>query len=79
MALPNRQGGVEVGAVVPAPHDHHRLLAGLLHRLPHTAPHLGIEQITVEVGSGIVTPEEGAKLYDQDVKKEALQLGLPGW
>jgi raffinose/stachyose/melibiose transport system substrate-binding protein len=38
-----------------------------------------LEQITVEVGSGIVTPEQGAKLYDQDVKKEALQLGLPGW
>ena len=38
-----------------------------------------LEQITVEVGSGIVTPEEAAKLYDQDVKKEALQLGLPGW
>jgi raffinose/stachyose/melibiose transport system substrate-binding protein len=38
-----------------------------------------LEQITVEVGSGIVTPEQGAKLYDQDVKKEALQLGLEGW
>lgn len=38
-----------------------------------------LEQITVEVGSGIISPKEAAKLYDQDVKKEALQLGLPGW
>lgn len=38
-----------------------------------------LEQITVQVGSGISTPEEGAKLYDADVKKEAQQLGLPGW
>jgi raffinose/stachyose/melibiose transport system substrate-binding protein len=38
-----------------------------------------LEQITVEVGSGIATPEQGAQLYDQDVKKEALQLGLKGW
>jgi raffinose/stachyose/melibiose transport system substrate-binding protein len=38
-----------------------------------------LEQITVEVGSGITSPEDGAKLYDQDVRKEAMQLGLPGW
>ena len=38
-----------------------------------------LEQITVEVGSGITSPEDGAKLYDQDVQKEAQQLGLPGW
>lgn len=38
-----------------------------------------LEQITVEVGSGIVSPEEGAALYDEDVKKQAQQLGLPGW
>jgi raffinose/stachyose/melibiose transport system substrate-binding protein len=38
-----------------------------------------LEQITVEVGSGIASPEQGAQLYDQDVKKEALQLGLSGW
>jgi raffinose/stachyose/melibiose transport system substrate-binding protein len=23
--------------------------------------------------------EEGAALYDEDVKKQAQQLGLPGW
>jgi raffinose/stachyose/melibiose transport system substrate-binding protein len=38
-----------------------------------------LEQITVAVGSGINTAEEGAALYDQDVEKQAQQLGLPGW
>jgi raffinose/stachyose/melibiose transport system substrate-binding protein len=38
-----------------------------------------LEQITVAVGSGLNTPEEGASLYDQDVEKQAKQLGLPGW
>jgi raffinose/stachyose/melibiose transport system substrate-binding protein len=38
-----------------------------------------LEQITVEVGSGIRSAAEGAALYDEDVKKQALQLGLPGW
>ena len=38
-----------------------------------------LEQITVEVGSGIRSPKDGAALYDEDVKKEAQQLGLPGW
>ena len=38
-----------------------------------------LEQITVEVGSGIRSAEEGAALYDEDVKKQAQQLGLPGW
>jgi raffinose/stachyose/melibiose transport system substrate-binding protein len=38
-----------------------------------------LEQITVEVGSGISTAEKGAALYDEDVKKQAQQLGLPGW
>ncbi len=38
-----------------------------------------LEQITVAVGSGLSTAEEGAKLYDQDVEKQAKQLGLPGW
>lgn len=35
--------------------------------------------LCVEVGSGIKSAAEGAKLYDQDVKKQAQQLGLPGW
>ncbi len=38
-----------------------------------------LEQILIEVGSGIRTAESGAKLYDEDVKKQAQQLGLPGW
>ncbi|MBB4910995.1 ABC transporter substrate-binding protein [Actinophytocola algeriensis] len=38
-----------------------------------------LEQITVEVGSGIRSAEDGAALYDRDVAKQAKQLGLPGW
>jgi raffinose/stachyose/melibiose transport system substrate-binding protein len=38
-----------------------------------------LEQITVEVGSGIRPAKDGAALYDKDVTKQAQQLGLPGW
>jgi raffinose/stachyose/melibiose transport system substrate-binding protein len=38
-----------------------------------------LQQITVEVGSGIRSAADGAALYDQDVEKQAQQLGLPGW
>jgi len=38
-----------------------------------------LENITVQVGSGISTAKEGAALYDDDVKKQAQQLGLKGW
>ncbi len=38
-----------------------------------------LEQITVEVGSGIRKPADAAALYDEDVRKQALQLGLAGW
>jgi raffinose/stachyose/melibiose transport system substrate-binding protein len=38
-----------------------------------------LEQITVEVGSGIRSAQDGAALYDDDVRKQAQQLGLPGW
>jgi raffinose/stachyose/melibiose transport system substrate-binding protein len=38
-----------------------------------------LEQITVEVGSGIRKAAAGAALYDQDVQKQAQQLGLEGW
>jgi len=38
-----------------------------------------LEQITVAVGTGQTSPEKGAAQYDQDVTKEAKQLGLPGW
>jgi raffinose/stachyose/melibiose transport system substrate-binding protein len=35
--------------------------------------------ILVEVGSGIRSAADGAALYDQDVEKQAQQLGLEGW
>ncbi|MEO3751147.1 ABC transporter substrate-binding protein [Streptomyces sp. B6B3] len=38
-----------------------------------------LEQITVEVGSGIRSAQSGAELYDEDVEKQAQQLGLDGW
>lgn len=38
-----------------------------------------LENITVQVGSGISSAEEGAALYDEDVVKQAQQLGLEGW
>ncbi len=38
-----------------------------------------LEQITVAVGTGQMTPEEAAVAYDEDVEKQAQQLGLPGW
>ena len=38
-----------------------------------------LPQICVEVGAGIRTPVEGAGDYDNDVEKQAAQLGLPGW
>lgn len=38
-----------------------------------------LEKITVEVGSGMATALEGAERYDEDVKKQAQQLGLEGW
>jgi len=54
----------------------------------HTAPALefvspikgpALEQITVEVGSGIRPAADAAALYDQDVAKQGKQLGLPNW
>jgi raffinose/stachyose/melibiose transport system substrate-binding protein len=38
-----------------------------------------LEQITVAVGSGLNSAEDGAALYDEDVAKQAQQLDLPGW
>ncbi|KQQ20785.1 ABC transporter substrate-binding protein [Rathayibacter caricis DSM 15933] len=38
-----------------------------------------LEQITVAVGSGITSAAEGAQQYDDDVTKQAQQLGLEGW
>ncbi|RYH02565.1 extracellular solute-binding protein [Salipiger sp. IMCC34102] len=38
-----------------------------------------LEQLTVEVGSGIRDAQSAAELYDADVSKQARQLGLPNW
>jgi len=38
-----------------------------------------LENITVQVGSGISSAKDGAALYDEDVVKQAQQLGLEGW
>jgi raffinose/stachyose/melibiose transport system substrate-binding protein len=38
-----------------------------------------LEQIVIAVGSGITPAKEGARQYDEDVKKQAQQLGLEGW
>lgn len=38
-----------------------------------------LEQLTVEVGTGIRSGDDAAALYDQDVLKQAQQLNLPGW
>ena len=32
-----------------------------------------------EVGTGIRSAKDAAALYDQDVEKQAKQLGLPNW
>lgn len=49
--------------------------------LEFTSPIKGpnLEKILVQVGSGITSAQAGAELYDQDVKQQAQQLGLPGW
>ena len=38
-----------------------------------------LEQILVEVGTGSRSAEDAAALYDEDVRKQAQQLGLEGW
>jgi raffinose/stachyose/melibiose transport system substrate-binding protein len=38
-----------------------------------------LEQICIQVGTGQVDAKKAAELYDADVKKQAQQLGLPGW
>jgi raffinose/stachyose/melibiose transport system substrate-binding protein len=39
----------------------------------------GLPQITVATGTGQYTAKQAAEVYDEDVKKQAQQLGLPGW
>jgi raffinose/stachyose/melibiose transport system substrate-binding protein len=38
-----------------------------------------LEHLCVAVGTGQMTPEEAAVAYDEDVEKQAQQLGLEGW
>jgi raffinose/stachyose/melibiose transport system substrate-binding protein len=38
-----------------------------------------LEQICIEVYSGITNPQAAAEAYDADVQKQAVQLNLPGW
>jgi raffinose/stachyose/melibiose transport system substrate-binding protein len=38
-----------------------------------------LEQICIEVFTGITSPMDAAIAYDQDVQKQAVQLNLPGW
>jgi raffinose/stachyose/melibiose transport system substrate-binding protein len=38
-----------------------------------------LEQLTVATGTGQYSADEAAALYDEDVKKQAQQLGLEGW
>lgn len=57
--------------------DEGRTSAALEFLTPVKGPNL--PGISVEVGSGIRSGEEGAALYDEDVVKQAQQQGLPGW
>jgi raffinose/stachyose/melibiose transport system substrate-binding protein len=38
-----------------------------------------LEHLCVAVGTGQMTAEEAAASYDEDVKAQAQQLGIPGW
>ncbi len=67
--------------------------AGVLEMVPYfdegrTAPALefqspvkgsSAEQITVQCGANLKSALECADSYDKDVRKQAIQLGLPGW
>lgn len=57
--------------------DEGRSASALEYLSPIKGPNL--ENLAVEAGSGISTAEEAAARYDEDVKKQAQQLGLEGW
>jgi raffinose/stachyose/melibiose transport system substrate-binding protein len=57
--------------------DAGRTAPALEYESPVKGPNL--EQICVEVGSGITDPKTAAAAYDADVQKQAIQLNLPGW
>lgn len=49
--------------------------------LEFLSPVKGVDlpQLCISAGTGQMTSEEAAAAYDEDVKKQAEQLGLPGW
>jgi raffinose/stachyose/melibiose transport system substrate-binding protein len=57
--------------------DAGKIEPALEYESPVKGPNL--EQLCVEVGSGITSPRSAAEAYDADVQKQAIQLGLPGW
>jgi raffinose/stachyose/melibiose transport system substrate-binding protein len=57
--------------------DDGRTALALEFQSPVKGPNL--ENIAIEVGSGQISAQSGAAQYDQDVTKEAQQLGLSGW
>jgi raffinose/stachyose/melibiose transport system substrate-binding protein len=57
--------------------DSGKVSPALEFKSPIKGPNL--EQICIQVGTGQVTGDKGAALYDADVKKQAQQLNLPGW
>ena len=84
VAGPFMVNGCELPADVPAAIkdvtnyvDEKKVTPALEFSSPVKGP--ALEQITVEVGSGIRPAQDGAELYDQDVEKQAQQLGLEGW
>ncbi|MDO5286020.1 MAG: extracellular solute-binding protein [Actinomycetia bacterium] len=57
--------------------DQDKSVAALEFVSPIKGPNL--EHIVILVGTGQKTAVEAAALYDEDLKKQAQQLGLPGW
>jgi len=57
--------------------DSDKAMPALEFKSPIKGP--ALEQICIQVGTGQVDAAKAASLYDQDVKKQAQQLGLPGW
>jgi raffinose/stachyose/melibiose transport system substrate-binding protein len=54
-----------------------KITPALEYLIPLKGPDL--PQITTKVGSGTISAQQGAQLYDQDLEKQAKQLGLKGW
>jgi raffinose/stachyose/melibiose transport system substrate-binding protein len=54
-----------------------KITPALEYLIPLKGPDL--PQITAKVGSGTITAKQGAQLYDQDLEKQAKQLGIKGW